>query len=480
LGWPHQTPELAYYYPTSALVTSRDIITLWVARMVLMGLHNMGDVPFRQVFIHPKILDGYGEGMSKSKGNGVDPIDVMEKFGADALRFGLAHLTTETQDIRMPVDFECPHCNTLIEQTKKNRVLPRVTCKHCNKDFSTQWASKPDDVALPRGAVVSDRFEQARNFCNKLWNAARFTLMNLEGYSFAPVADEDLAVEDRWILSRLSNMTAQVTAALEHYHFADAMRLAYEFAWDEFCSFYLEMLKNRLQDPDSRPAAQRVLAYTLDNLLRILHPAIPFITEEIWQLLAVAAPERGLAAATHPAESVMIAPWPRPDAARQDAEIEARFARFQDVLRGLREIRSRQNIPPKTPIRFALRSTEEIAALLRPMAASIQSMAGAEATGWGPDVAVPATCARLSLASGEVLVDLAGLIDIEAEIARNEKELERLAGFVTGKQAKLANANFVDRAPAEVVQKEREALAEAQQRIAALDATLADLRRQRP
>jgi valyl-tRNA synthetase len=476
LGWPEQTPELAYYYPTSALVTSRDIITLWVARMVLMGLHNMHDVPFRQVFIHPKILDSYGEGMSKSKGNGVDPIDVMEKFGADALRFGLAYLTTETQDVRMPVDFECPHCNTLVEQTKKNRVLPRVTCKQCGKDFSTQWASKPDDVALPRGPVVSERFELARNFCNKLWNAARFVLLNLEGYAFAPIADADLAVEDRWILSRLSSVTSQVTAALEQYHFADAMRLAYEFAWDEFCSFYLEMVKNRLQDPAARPVAQQVLAHTLDNLLRLLHPAIPFITEEIWHLLAAAAPERGLARSERPAESVMKADWPQPETARQDSAIEARFAHFQDVLRGLREIRSRQNIPPKTPIRFALRTSDEIVELLRPMAAAIQSMANAEATAWGSDVESPPTCARLALTAGEVLVDLAGLIDKDAEIARNEKERERLTGFVQGKRAKLANANFVDRAPAEVVQKERESLVEAEQKIAALEATLAALR----
>jgi valyl-tRNA synthetase len=400
----------------------------------------------------------------------------MEKFGADALRFGLAYLTTETQDVRMPVDFECPHCGTLVEQTKKNRVLPRVTCKQCGQDFSTQWASKPDDVALPRGPVVSERFELARNFCNKLWNAARFVLLNLEGYAFEPIADADLAVEDRWILSRLSSVTSQVTAALEHYHFADAMRLAYEFAWDEFCSFYLEMVKNRLQDPAARPVAQQVLAHTLDNLLRLLHPAIPFITEEIWHLLAAAAPERGLARSERPVESVMIANWPQPDVARQDPAIEARFAHFQDVLRGLREIRSRQNIPPKTPIRFALRTSDEIVELLRPMAAAIQSMAGAEATAWGPDVLAPPTCARQALTAGEVLVDLEGLIDKDAEIGRNEKERERLTAFVKGKQAKLANANFVDRAPAEVVQKERESLAEAEHKIAALEATLAALR----
>ena len=472
LGWPEQTPELKYYYPTSALVTSRDIITLWVARMVLMGLHNVGDIPFRQVFIHPKILDGFGEGMSKSKGNGVDPIDVMEKFGADALRFGLAHLTTETQDIRMPVDFECPHCQSLIEQTKKNRVQPRVACKKCGKEFSTQWASKPEDVALPRGAVVSERFELARNFCNKLWNAARFTLMNLEGYTPAPVADAELAVEDRWILSRLSSVTAGMTQALDEFRFADAMRLAYEFAWDEFCSFYVEMVKSRLADAQSRPVAQRVLAHTLDTLLRLLHPAMPFITEEIWQILGQTAAERGLAKPVAASPSVMIAPWPVADAARHDAEIEARFARFQEVLRGLREIRSRQNIPPKTPIAFGVRCDEPTAELLRPMEVYFQAMAGARATGWGPGVEPPSTSAKLALAEAELYVDLEGLIDLEAELTRHGKEREKLEAFVRSKQAKLENAGFVARAPADVVAKERQSLEEAQQRLAAISAEI--------
>jgi valyl-tRNA synthetase len=378
----------------------------------------------------------------------------------------------------MPVDFECPHCNTLIEQTKKNRVLPKVTCKNCGKEFATQWASKPDELALPRGAVVSERFEKARNFCNKLWNAARFAMLNLEGYEGRPVADQELAIEDRWILSRLSSVTRGVTEALDHYHFADAMRLIYEFAWDEFCSFYLEMVKNRLQDPQTRPVAQRVLAHTLDTLLRLLHPAVPFITEEIWQLLGAYAPERGLEASERPAESVMIATWPTPTAAREDAEVEARFARFQEVLKGLREIRSRQNIAPKTPIRFSLRADAATANLLRPMHAYFESMAGATATAWGPSVEPPATSARLSLSVGELFVDLAGLIDVAAEIARNEKERDKLAGFVKSKEAKLANANFVDRAPSDVVAKERESLVEAQQKLAAIEATLAELRRQ--
>ena len=214
LGWPEPTAELAYFYPTNVLITSRDIVTLWVARMVLSGLHNMGQVPFHEVYIHPKILDGYGETMSKSKGNGVDPIDVIEKFGADALRFGLAHMTTEMQDVRMPVQFECPLCGALIDQTKANRDKPRIECTKCKKSFRTQWARSEEDRALPRGPVVSERFEVARNFCNKLWNASRFVMLNLDGYSPATVADPDLAFEDRWILSRLAQVTQQVTESL--------------------------------------------------------------------------------------------------------------------------------------------------------------------------------------------------------------------------------------------------------------------------
>jgi len=496
LGWPEKTPELDYYYPTSVLITSRDIITLWVARMVLMGLHNVGEIPFHQVYIHPKILDGYGEGMSKSKGNGVDPIDVMEKFGADSLRFGLAYLTTETQDVRMPVEFECPHCGALIEQTKENRVRPRVKCTECKRHFATQWADKPEDKAMPRGAVVSDRFEVARNFCNKLWNASRFALMNLDGYTPAAVAEKDLLVEDRWVLSRLATVTAQATEALDRYKYADAAKVLYEFAWDEFCSFYVEMVKSRLQAEGGtgkaeggrrkgegrslsalapRAVAQRVLTHTLDTLLRLLHPMIPFLTEEVWQLLGEAAPERGLDAVTPAAASVMIAPWPESDPARQDPQIEACFARFQQVLRAIRDVRSRQNVAPKTELKFAVRCDAELAELLQPMEPYFHSMAAAKATAWGPKVDPPALSANVTLPGVEVFVDLAGLIDIEAEMERKQKEREKLKSLIDGKKKKLANESFTSRAPEVVVAKERESLEELETRLEAISGILADL-----
>jgi valyl-tRNA synthetase len=476
LGWPEKTPELAYFYPTNVLITSRDIITLWVARMVLTGLNNVGDVPFREVFIHPKILDGYGETMSKMKGNGVDPVDVIAKFGADSLRYGLTSLTTETQDVRMPVQYECPHCTALIDQTKQNRASATVKCSKCGKEFSTQWARTDADKAIPRAAVVSERFEVARNFMNKLWNAARFSLINLEGYSPAPVNVEDLPVEDRWLLSRLSTVTQEVTAAIEAFRYADAAKSLYDFAWDEFCSFYVEISKSRLQDEAAKPNAQRVLAHTLDVLLRLLHPIMPFLTEEIWHNLGQLAPVRGIPEPYEATQHVIIAPWPRAEAAHQDKATEARFATFQAALAALREIRSRQNIPPRNTVEFCIKCDTATAALLQPMAAYFQSMANGTATGLGPSV-VPSPMTSKSAVSGmEIFVDMKNLIDVPAEIAKNEKEEQKLLGLIKGKEAKLGNASFVDRAPANVVETERAGLAQYQEQLASVRAALAALR----
>jgi valyl-tRNA synthetase len=494
LGWPERTRELDYWYPTSVLITSRDIITLWVARMVLTGLNNMGEVPFREVFIHPKILDGYGETMSKSKGNGVDPIDIIDKFGADSLRFGLAALTTETQDVRMPVQFECPHCQALIDQTKKNRELPRIACPKCNKEFSTQWAKTDTDKALPRAAVVSERFEVARNFMNKFWNASRFALLNLEGArdSGLGARELDLTVEDRWLLSRLATVTAGVTESLENYRYADAAKLLYDFAWDEFCSFYVEIAKARLADEKSRPTAQRVLAHALDTLLRLLHPMMPFLTEEVWQLLNKVAPQRGLvgwappttsgnesakAGTAHPTPWLIIARWPEADMRWQDKEIEARFAIFQQALGVIREIRSRQNIAPRDRIEFAIKCNDETAALLKPMSAYFESMSNASASGIGPNITIPPTHAKSALPGMEIYVDLKDFIDVEAELAKNTQQEQKLVALIKGKETKLANESFVSRAPANVVQAERDSLAQLQEQLASVRTALAVLRK---
>ncbi len=478
LGWPEQTPELKYFYPTSVLITSRDIITLWVARMVLMGLFDLDQVPFKQVFIHPKILDGFGETMSKMKGNGVDPLDVIAQYGADSLRFGLAYMATETQDVRMPVEFVCPHCGKTMEQTLKNRIQTRVTCTHCSKEFSTQWAKTEADLALPRGAVTSERFSVARNFCNKLWNASRFTLLNLEGYEPGPIDESQLLLEDRWLLSRLNTVTKQVTENLEHYHFAEAARVLYDFAWDEFCSFYVEMVKARLSDPAQRVNVQRLLAYVLDSLLRLLHPMIPFVTEEVWSLLNELAPARGLTKAEKPCQHIIVAPWPTSDARWIDAAIEDRFARFQSVLGAIREIRSRQNIAPKVTLNFGVKCDAALAALLEPMTPYFASMANANSLGYGPNVVAPVPAANTILSGLEIFVDLAGLIDVAAEMQRITKELEKLQAGIKSKESKLNNAGFVSRAPADVVAQEKAQLDELKGRAASLEGLLNDLKKQ--
>ncbi len=477
LGWPDAegNEDLRHFYPTSTLITSRDIITLWVARMVLMGLNNMNDVPFREVFIHPKILDSYGETMSKSKGNGIDPLDVIEKFGPDALRFGMAHLTTENQDVRMPVQFECPHCEEKIPQTKTNRTLPRVDCPKCEKPFSTQWAQSEEDIALKRGPVISERFEQARNFCNKLWNASRFVLLRMEGYEPRPIEDAELRIEDRWLLSRLATVTKEMTECLEHYQYALAARRIYDFAWDEFCSFYVEMTKDRLQDPEQSQVAQAVLTHALDTLLRLLHPILPFITEEIWGMLNKIAPTRGVDEMATRDSSIMVADWPEADARRVDEAIESQFALFQLAIGKIREIRSRQNIVPKAIVPFAIRCKQEVTDLLKPMSAHFEGLANAKPTDWGPEVTPPSINATVVADDMEIYVDLEQFIDKEAEKARLEKEHKQLVGFIKGAEAKLSNENFVSRAPADVVQAQRESLAQKKEELAKIEAAIAKL-----
>ena len=487
LGWPAATPELACFYPTSTLVTSRDILTLWVARMVIMGVFDTGEIPFREVYIHPKILDRYGETMSKSKGNGVDPVDVIDSLGADALRFALAGMATETQDVRMPVDYQCPSCSALVEQTVQNRVRPRIDCPKCGTPFRTQWASAAADLALPRGPAVSEKFEAGRNFSNKLWNATRFVLMNLEanaadraafdvGNAVADPATLELA--DRWLVSRLASVTREATRAIEEYRFAEAARVLYAFAWDEFCSSYLELCKPRLADPAAGGRACAMLLGGLDTILRLLHPIMPFVTEEIWQHLREAAPGRRMPwdGGAAPADSIMVARWPAPPDGWTDARTEAQFGFFLGVVAAVREIRARQNVPPKTRVQVAIRAPRDRVDLLAPLTAALESMAVAEVTAAGPEVAPGPLVATATLPDCEVFVDLAGLVDVAAEIARLEKENEKTAGFVLAKRAKLADEKFAARAPAAVVEKERAQLAELESRLEKGRAALAGLR----
>jgi valyl-tRNA synthetase len=462
LGWPEKTPELEYFYPTSALVTSRDIITLWVARMVVAGLHNCGDVPFRDVYIHPKILDGQGQTMSKSKGNGVDPLDIIDAYGADALRFTLAHLTTEQQDVRMPVAYLCPHCGASLPQTTEHQQLraeggrkPRLKCKACRNDYQPSSPNFDPDPGEPVGRLISDRFELGRNFANKLWNASRFVMMNLDDYLAAPLEPQDLAAEDRWILSRLRDAALRLTDQLEGFRFSEAARALYDFTWSEFCDWYVEMLKPRLRDADMRPAAQRMLAGVLDCLLRLLHPVMPFVTEEIWQRLAEVAPERGLFEPAPAAPSVLDAAWPKLPEAWADSETEQQIARLQAIVTEVRNKRATLGVAPRSRTSLFVRTSREVAEQLRSQTGHLEHLTKTTLVEAGPAVRPPADSASFALAELEGHIPLGDLIDVDAERDRQRKKHGELEQQIRSREKKLANPQFVEKAPADVVDKER-------------------------
>ncbi len=478
LGWPEATPELAYYYPTSVLVTSRDIITLWVARMVMTGLYNLGDIPFHHVYIHPKILDAFGDTMSKTKGNGIDPLDIIERYGADALRFQMVYLATESQDNRMPVSNVCPHCGELVAQKKEHLGLrtKKLACPFCKKPFRPGGPWPAEDPELTTAKQASERFEMGRNFANKLWNAARFLLMNLDGYAPEALLLDELPIEDRWVLSRLATTTKAVTEQLEGYHFADVARTLYDFTWSEFCDWYVEMSKGRLRDPEKRAAAQRVLAGVLDTILRLVQPVMPFVAESIWQALGEAAFERGLPAPEPSAESVVIAAWPELPEAWQDADMERRIARMQDLVRAVREVRNRYQIDPRTPLNTFVRCGEAVAEDFRQLAPFIAALAGVGGLECSASVGKPPQSASHVHPDFEAYIPLKGLIDVDKEIARDEKQREQLGKLLQAARAKLTNESFLSKAPPEVVQEQRDRVAELEKQLQAIEDNLRDLR----
>jgi valyl-tRNA synthetase len=472
LGWPEQTPELKRYYPTSTLVTSRDIITLWVARMVLTGLYNLGEIPFHHVYITPKVLDGFGDTMSKSKGNGVDPLDIIDTYGTDALRYYVVSIAGETQDSRLPVSNVCPHCGTLVPQKQEHLGLrtKKLNCPKCKQAFRPGGPWPTDDPELPTAKQASDRFEVGRNFANKLWNATRFILMNLDGYTPGAIDPKTLAVEDRWIVSRLATTAKAVTAALEAYKFADVARLVYEFAWSEFCDWYIEMSKSRRTDP----VCQRVLVGVVDGILRLVHPVMPFVAESLWEALGQAAPNRGFPTPKPAEEAACIAAWPTYPDSLIDASTETSIARMQELVRGLRELRNRYQID-KAPLSLAVKCSDAVAAELKALAPFITSLGGLSAFECGPTVTKSKQAGSIVTAEFEAYVPLAGLIDPAVEAKRLEKQIADIRKQLGGMTAKLGNESYVRNAPAEVVAETREKVAELEQQVRVLEGNLKDL-----
>ncbi len=396
LGWPDTTRDLEYYYPTSVLVTGRDIIFFWVARMIFSGIEQTGQVPFHEVNIHGLILDGQGRKMSKSLGNGIDPIEVIDRYGADTLRFSMITGVTPGNDVRF------------------------------------NW----------------EKVENSRNFANKIWNASRFVLMNLKDYEPIAVRDEELQLADRWILSRLNMLVPQISERLQKYDLGEAARELYEFIWDEFCDWYIELAKPRLFNPrDQREKllVQNLLNEVLQTILRILHPFMPFITEEIYQSLP-----------GH-SETIMLDKWPESDQKRIWPMVVENMKEIMNSIRMIRNIRSEFNIPPGSPIKARLIIPDRV---LRQVFASNQAyllqMANLsqvellEQLDSKLEQAVSAVSSRM-----EIYVPLEGVIDIEKEIARLNKELKSVESDLSKAEAKLKNQSFLSKAPREVIDKEQ-------------------------
>jgi valyl-tRNA synthetase len=440
LGWPDKTPELGRYYPGNVLVTGFDIIFFWVARMMMFGIKFMGDVPFREVYVHGLVRDGEGQKMSKSKGNVLDPLDIVDGITLEAL---LAKRTTGLMQ---------PHLAPAIDKATRKQfpdgIEPHGT--DALRFTFAALATQSRDIRFDLGRVGG-----YRNFCNKLWNAARFALMMTEDKDIAAAGTAPASIIDRWIVSRLAHTLGRVDAGITDYRLDFVATSLYEFTWHEFCDWYLELAKPVLQGDDAAAAAatRRTLLDVLETLLRALHPVMPFITEEIWRKVAPLAGVGG--------ESLMLAPWPQASALASDADAEQQVQWLQAVILGVRQVRGEMDISParKLPLLVA-GGTATDHQLLQQHAALLGRLAGIEPAQLLAADALAPPSASAVVGDMTLLVPMAGLIDPAAELARLGKRLEKNSQEITKATAKLSNANFVANAPPEVVATERERIAQ--------------------
>ena len=405
--------------------------------MVMMGQYCVGDIPFSDVYIHAMIQDGEGRKMSKSLGNGIDPLVAINSHGADAMRFTLASMTTDTQDIRMPVA----------------------------------------QMTLPDGRVenTSPKLDVGRNFCNKLWNASRFAMMNLEGTDPTGFDKNKLAITDKWILSRLARTIAEVTAGLDAFKYNEPLNAIYKFFWNDFCDWYLEWAKPRMFDVSQKPIAQNVLAFVLDQTLRLLHPFVPFITEGIFQKLNELAPTRGLKgiAELNAAKALVIADWPKRIDALINEQIEQQIDNIQTIVRSVRDIRSRCNIPPSSKLIVSVNAPQDISGILNADAGLLCQLANLKE--FSASLSVPKPKNAAAAIAGQMQIYVHDAIDVVAERKRLTKQKEQIEGAKKGVEAKLANENFIARAKPEVVAQAKEKLAEYTEQLKAVEKHLAEL-----
>lgn len=408
LGWPDKTDDLEYFYPTDTLVTAYDIIFFWVARMIFSGIKQMGKVPFKNVYIHGLVRDEKGRKMSKSLGNGVDPLEEIEKFGADALRMALVTGNSPGNDMR----------------------------------------------------YTPEKVESARNFTNKLWNATRFILMNLSGDEVPRTPDINLLdMADKWILSKLNGVIKEVTENIEKFEFGLAVQKLYDFTWDNFCDWYIEAAKVGLNG-ERADAVKSVLIYVMDKMLKLLHPFIPFVTEEIWQALP------------HNGESIMISEWPKADSTFAFDEDERGFEIIKDTIRAIRNRRAEMNVPPSKKAKAYIEASDT--ALFDKGAVYMEKLASCSGietdTSFNIDgvVSIVTPTATIYIPMGE-------LVDFEAERARLNKEREAAHKMLSQCEAKLANEGFISKAPADVVEKQKKLADELKDKISMIDGQLKNL-----
>ncbi len=420
LGWPEDTADLRYFYPTDVMETAYDILFFWVARMIMQGLEMTGEIPFHTVYLHGLIRDEQGRKMSKSKGNVVDPLVVIEDYGADALRFALLTGSTPGNDMKLSVQ----------------------------------------------------KVEAARNFANKLWNATRFVLGNLgEGYSAQDAAraaadwrsnPAALSLPDRWILSRHNRLILEVDRLIDQYQFGEAGRALYEFLWGDFCDWYIEIAKVPLNSADQATVqrTRHILVYVLERTMRLLHPLMPFVTEEIWQHLP------------HEGEALIIAPWPQPDPLDEAAEAE--MGPIMEMVRAIRNARAEYEVEPSRAIAATVVAGEK-RALVTAHAGILSRLARIDPARLSIEGALaekPAKALALVVSGYEVFLPLAGLVDVDRERTRLGTELANLQRDIARADKLLANPAFVSKAPPEVVQKEQAKLEDYRQRQAKLEERL--------
>ncbi|NLX86699.1 MAG: valine--tRNA ligase [Clostridiales bacterium] len=419
LGWPEKTKDLEYFYPTSVLVTGYDIIFFWVARMIVSALDQMKEKPFSDVLIHGLVRDAEGRKMSKSLGNGIDPLEIIEEYSADALRFTLATGNAPGNDMRFRME----------------------------------------------------RVEASGNFANKLWNASRFVLMNLEGHDLADIDRgldrEGLELSDRWLLSRLDSLIAEVEDSMQKYELGIAAQKLYDFIWGEYCDWYIELVKHRLYDRGSKTGdtARRVLHYGLDRLLRLLHPFMPFITEEIWQHLP------------HEGETITLAEWPKSDGSFRDEKAEQQMEAIMEAIRAIRNIRAEMDVAPSKKANVIIVSErKETRDLFANNSVYIERLAAASRVTVREDKGgIPSDAVSAVIEGAQIYIPMEELLDIEKEIERLEREKERLEKELERVNGKLSNKGFVEKAPAEVVDAEKEKLKKYQDMMAKVQERLKSL-----